>query len=120
MEFFSMDVNELAGAVGEKVISGNYQLLTPIASALVIGGSAVYTINQSVKKIVSSISGNKGNTTGLKLEAQRIGPFDGKIGNWQRWKNRTQCALDGSGYEKILTNESYALKNKLTNKAVFS
>ena len=58
--------------------------------------------------------------TSLKLEAQKVTPFSGNFADWARWKSRTQCAFDGSGYEKILSDEKYALDNPRLNKVVFS
>ena len=39
---------------------------------------------------------------------------------WQRWKNRTICALDGSGYEQILSEPMFAQRNSNMNKIVYS
>eukprot|EP00957_Ditylum_brightwellii_P093122 7089681-Ditylum_brightwellii.AAC.1 len=44
----------------------------------------------------------------LKLESQRILELSGMYDEWQKWKNHTQCAFIGSGYEKILDNEDHA------------
>ena len=43
--------------------------------------------------------------TSLKLEAQKVRTFSGNFNNWARWKSRTQCEFDGSGYEKVLNNK---------------
>ena len=40
--------------------------------------------------------------------------------DWQRWKSRTQCAFDGSGYEKILTDPVYAVMHPRANKIVYA
>ena len=58
--------------------------------------------------------------TSLKLEAQKVTAFSGNFADWARWKSRTQCAFDGSGYKKILTDKEYALQNPRLNKVVFS
>eukprot|EP00957_Ditylum_brightwellii_P080822 6148165-Ditylum_brightwellii.AAC.1 len=58
--------------------------------------------------------------SGLKLESQRIVDFSRKIKDWQKWKNHTQCASDGSGYEKVLSNPEYADKMRSQNRVVFS
>jgi hypothetical protein len=53
----------------------------------------------------------------LKLEAQRVketGYFD----SWQKWKSRTKCAFDGSGYEKVISNKLYAETNEHMNRVV--
>eukprot|EP00957_Ditylum_brightwellii_P063986 4854104-Ditylum_brightwellii.AAC.1 len=57
---------------------------------------------------------------GLQLEFQRIVDVSGKVENWQKWKNRTQCAFDGSGYERILSNQEYADRMRNQNRMVFS
>ena len=46
--------------------------------------------------------------TNLKLEAQKIRDFSGLNMNWTKWKNRTECAFDGSGYGRILTDSEFA------------
>eukprot|EP00957_Ditylum_brightwellii_P200647 15295812-Ditylum_brightwellii.AAC.1 len=51
--------------------------------------------------------------SGLKLELQRIVDFNGKVEDWQKWKNRTQCAFNGSGFERILSDREYA--NRMRN-----
>ena len=58
--------------------------------------------------------------TSLKLEAQKVTSFSGNFADWARWKSRTQCAFDGSGYEKVLTDQQYALANPRLNKVVYS
>eukprot|EP00957_Ditylum_brightwellii_P035991 2726652-Ditylum_brightwellii.AAC.1 len=57
--------------------------------------------------------------SGLKLESQKIVKFSGKMEERQKWKNRTECALDGSGYEPILTNREYSLRLYNQNRVVF-
>ena len=56
----------------------------------------------------------------LKLESQKIVEFSGRMEDWQKWKNRTECALDGSGYEEILTDESYALSHPRESRIVYA
>ena len=58
--------------------------------------------------------------SGLKLESQRIVDFNGRVEDWQKWKNRTQCAFDGSGYERILSDREYANRMRNQNRVVFS
>ena len=52
----------------------------------------------------------------LKLEAQKVKEFSGDFNEWQKWKSRTECAFDGSGYEQILADKNYAIKHKKINK----
>jgi hypothetical protein len=56
----------------------------------------------------------------LKLEAQQIKEFGGSYDEWQKWKSRTICAFDGSGYERVLSERDYATRNPKMNKVVFS
>ena len=56
----------------------------------------------------------------LKLEAQKVKDFSGDANEWQKWKSRTECAFDGSGYENILKDEEYAEDNERQNKIVYS
>ena len=56
----------------------------------------------------------------LKLEAQKVKEFSGDFNEWQKWKSRTECAFDGSGYEQILADKDYAIKHKKMNKIVYS
>src|SRR5687767_14688062 len=56
----------------------------------------------------------------LKLEAQKIKEFNGGYEEWQRWKSCTECAFDGSGYERILTDPVFARMNQRMNRVVYS
>jgi hypothetical protein len=58
--------------------------------------------------------------TNLKLEAQKIKDFSGAHDDWAKWKSRTECAFSGSGYERILEDQSYATKQTRLNKVVYS
>ena len=58
--------------------------------------------------------------TSLKLEAQKISNFNGDLNQWPKWKSRTQCAFDGSGFEKVLSNRIYSKQHPRMNKVVFS
>jgi hypothetical protein len=58
--------------------------------------------------------------SGLKLESQRIVDFSGKVEDWQKWKNCTQCTFDGSGYERVLSDREYADRMRNQNRVVFS
>ena len=46
--------------------------------------------------------------------------FYGKLEDWSKWKNRTECALAGSGYESILMDRAFADENPKMNWIVFS
>lgn len=56
----------------------------------------------------------------LKLQAQSVTPFGGGYDDWNVWKSRTECAFNGSGYEKVLTESEYSEKNSCKNKIVYS
>eukprot|EP00957_Ditylum_brightwellii_P114423 8723707-Ditylum_brightwellii.AAC.1 len=56
----------------------------------------------------------------LKLELQRILDFSEKVEGWQKWKNCTQCAFNGSGHERILSVGEYADRMRNQNRVVFS
>eukprot|EP00957_Ditylum_brightwellii_P189827 14451530-Ditylum_brightwellii.AAC.1 len=58
--------------------------------------------------------------SGLKLESQRIVDFSGKDEDWQKLKNCTQCAFDGSCYEKVLSNQEHTDRMRNQNRVVFS
>ena len=42
------------------------------------------------------------NNTALKLQAQSLTNFRGAYDDWPMWKSRTECAFNGSGYDKVL------------------
>jgi hypothetical protein len=56
----------------------------------------------------------------LKLEAQKVKEFTGHFDSWQKWKARTECAFDGSGYALILTDSEYSESNMQMNRVVFA
>jgi hypothetical protein len=56
----------------------------------------------------------------LKLEAQKIKDFSGAHEDWQKWKSRTECAFQGSGYELILGSSSYTDNHPRMNAIVYS
>ena len=56
----------------------------------------------------------------LKLAAQKVTEFQGGNDEWRKWKNKTECALEGSGYNRILTDHEYASRNRKMNKIVYS
>ena len=83
--------------------------MSPLIGAGIIGGFMIMAVNHIIKKIGVMIRNLQlvdvdvhNSASNLKLEAQKIAAFDGNMINWQRWKSRTECALDGSGYEKVL------------------
>ena len=68
----------------------------------------------------SSFSSPNDRIDNLKLEAQKITDFSGSYEDWQVWKNRTECAFGGSGYENVLLSSEYAKKHPKQNKVVYS
>eukprot|EP00957_Ditylum_brightwellii_P168836 12851288-Ditylum_brightwellii.AAC.1 len=46
----------------------------------------------------------------LKLESQKKFEFTGRSEDWQKWKTRTQCAFDGLGYKRILSESDYVMQ----------
>jgi hypothetical protein len=56
----------------------------------------------------------------LKLEAQKVKEFTGHFDAWQKWKARTECAFDGSGYSSILTDSTYSERHMQMNRVVFA
>jgi hypothetical protein len=56
----------------------------------------------------------------LKLEAQKVKEFTGHFDSWQKWKARTECAFDGSGYSLILTDSEYSERHMQMNRVVFA
>lgn len=64
--------------------------------------------------------GSRTSPSNLKLESQKIVEFSGRFEEWQKWKNRTQCAFDGSGYESILLDRGFATQRMDMNRIVYS
>jgi hypothetical protein len=58
--------------------------------------------------------------TALKLEAQKISDFNGDFDAWTKWRSRTECAFNGSGYDRILTDKNYSATNPKMNAIVYS
>ncbi len=58
--------------------------------------------------------------TSLKLEAQKVNEFNGDYDTWPKWKSRTECAFNGSGYEKILSDAKFSEQNPKMNAIVYS
>ena len=44
---------------------------------------------------------NDESTSSLKLQAQIVMTFGGSYKDWNLWKSRTECALNGSGLIKF-------------------
>ena len=76
-------------------------------------------IKQSRHQTAATTAEVRGETN-LKLEAQKIKDFNGGHEDWAKWKSRTQCAFSGSGYERVLEDEAYAVMNERLNKVVYS
>ena len=86
-------------------------------------GQSVSNIRHTVNDITNSMSNtvtNDDKAGSLKLEAQRITTFSGTNEEWPKWKNRSLCAFEGSGYDKILTDISFARCHPKMNKIVYS
>ena len=62
----------------------------------------------------------EGRVSNLKLEAQQIRDFTGLMMDWTKWKNRTECAFDGSGYGKVLTDSEFAKNDLMMNRIVYA
>ncbi len=68
----------------------------------------------------SSLQIDDKGVTSLKLEAQKVNEFNGDYDTWPKWKSRTDCAFNGSGYEKILTDSKFSEQNPKMNAIVYS
>ena len=60
-----------------------------------------------------------GEVNNLKLEAQKIRDFTGVNQDWAKWKNRIECAFDGSGFDRILVDEEFSTSKPRMNKIVY-
>jgi hypothetical protein len=69
---------------------------------------------------LTEVTQTRGGETNLKLEAQKIKDFSGAHDDWAKWKSRTECAFSGSGYERILEDETFALSHERLNRVVYS
>ena len=65
-------------------------------------------------------TGSTPSENNLKLEAQKVKDFTGNFSEWQKWKSRTECAFNGSGFGKILNDEEFAEENERMNSIVYS
>lgn len=63
---------------------------------------------------------NENGVASLKLEAQKVNEFNGDYDNWPKWKSRTECAFNGSGYERVLNDAVFASRNPKMNAIVYS
>ena len=109
----------IGSTLEQTIASAGTYISTTIAPAVVsavTGGSIAFWI--MVNKDKEKPTAKPG--VSLKLEAQKISAFSGDYGDWARWKSRTECAFDGSGYEKVLSDEEYAVDNPRLNKIVYS
>ena len=132
MDFLFANMKEILEEVNEKFEIGknilSEYILSPLIGAGIIGGIMIMATNHMIKRVGVMIRNlqpvdvdvEKDSASNLKLEAQKIAAFDGNMINWQRWKSRTECALDGYGYEKVLSDSVYAMTHSKMNKIVFS
>jgi hypothetical protein len=56
----------------------------------------------------------------LRLAAQKIDAFSGDYQEFAQWKKSTECALQGTGYDRILTDEAFSKKNPNMSATVFA
>ena len=56
----------------------------------------------------------------LRLAAQKITEFSGDYQEFAQWKKSTECALQGTGYDRILTDEKFSQKNPNMSSTVFA
>ena len=54
------------------------------------------------------------------MEAQHVTSFSGTNEEWRKWKNKTACAFEGSGYDRILGDRAFANNHPKMNKIVYS
>ena len=62
----------------------------------------------------------KGDMSDLRLAAQKITEFSGDYQEFAQWKKSTECALQGTGYDRILTDERFSNKNPNMSSTVFA
>jgi hypothetical protein len=56
----------------------------------------------------------------LRLAAQKTNAFSGDYQEFSQWKKRTECALQGTGYDRILNDEKFAKANPNMSSRVFA
>ena len=76
--------------------------------------------NSWSRKSHTSYGAHEHRLPGLKMEAQKITEFSGKPEDWNMWKSRTECELDGSGYEEIIQPQEFANDNPTDDRVVYS
>jgi hypothetical protein len=89
--------------------------IVPAIVSAVTGGTVAWLLSRKNQREPITRPG-----VGLKLEAQKISAFTGDYGDWSKWKIRTECTFDDSGYEKVLDKASIAVANPWLNKVVYS
>ena len=84
-------------------------------------GQPISSIRNTIDDIAhSSTTINDDKAGSLKLEAQRVTSFSGTNEEWRKWKNKTACAFEGSGYDRILGDRAFANNHPKMNKIVYS
>jgi hypothetical protein len=58
--------------------------------------------------------------TNLRIVAQKITEFSGDYQDFAQWKKSTECALQGRGYDRILTDAKFAKANPSMSSTVFA
>jgi hypothetical protein len=56
----------------------------------------------------------------LKLQSHQVKPFSGRSTEFPKWRSHTECVFNGTGYERVLSDETYAKSHPLKNALVFS
>jgi hypothetical protein len=62
----------------------------------------------------------KSDMSNLRLAAQKITEFSGDYQEFAQWKKSTECALQGTGYDRILTDERFSSRNPNMSSTVFA
>jgi hypothetical protein len=64
----------------------------------------------------------KGNSdmNNFRLAAQKITEFSGDYQDFAQWKKSTQCALQGTGCDRILTDGKFSKRNPNVSATVFA
>ena len=65
-------------------------------------------------------SRNYGHPSNLKSEYQNIIKLLRGIEYWQKWKSRTECPFDGSGYYRVLSDALFSENNQQMNRKIWS
>ena len=56
----------------------------------------------------------------LRLQSHQLKAFNGRSTDFAKWKIHTECVLNGTGYERILMDEPYAMTHPGKNTLVYS